>query len=204
VHRPNGGAPVTIPFTAQPGGSGTSALGAQHELRVDSLGNLYAFELAGSGLLLRVSRNGGLSWSRPVNLTAPAARHMSIYQWQAAVGAPGRVAVSYLASRSDAGWDGYISTTRDALARNPVVFAARVNPSSAPMASVGGVGDDFIDVDVAPDGSAWAAFWADCPTKAREMFCDTSRESPVPEHLQANEQTGPQAEVVARLTWTRR
>src|SRR2546423_15521881 len=48
LHRANGGAPVTVPFTAKPSNSGHSlaaALGSRHELRVDRTGNLYAFEV---------------------------------------------------------------------------------------------------------------------------------------------------------------
>jgi uncharacterized membrane protein len=200
LHRANG-APVTIPFSRTPSGNGFVAVTAKHELRVDSRGNLYAFEVNDAAMLMRISRNGGLSWSTPVNLTAPAARHATMYQWQVAVGGPGQVAASYLSPRSSGGWDGYLSITRDALATSPSLFAAKVNPGSAPMASVGGVGDDFIDVDVGPDGAAWAAFWADCPTNAYEKFCAASKAKPVPENLQDNEQTGPQAEVVAHLSW---
>jgi hypothetical protein len=203
ILHPGGGAPLTIPFTktSQSSSSPFAALGAQHELRVDNRGNLYAFEVDGTALLMRVSRTGGHSWSPPVNLTAPAVRHASLYQWQVALGAPGQVAASYLVPRSSGGWDGYVSITREALASSPVVFASKVNPSTSPMASKGGVGDDFIDVDVGPDGSAWAAFWADCPS-TYEKFCAKSKESPVPQNLQGNEQTGAQAEVVAHLSWT--
>lgn len=203
LHKAQGGAPLTIPFAPAPASvpleESVAGVGPHHELRVDSLGNLYAFELKGSAVLLRISRNHGLSWSAPLNMTAPSARHASIYQWQVAVGAAGQVALAYLATRQGVGWDGYITITGDVLRSDPVFYGSMINAANAPMVSAGGAGDDFIDVDIAPDGSAWAAFYADCPADGSDAFCAKSKTSPVPTNLQYNEQYGPQAEVIGRL-----
>src|SRR5581483_2169695 len=101
---------ATWPILKRRDGSPLTVQGS--ELRVDTAGNLYAFELAGSQLLMRISRNGGLNWSHPLNMTAPAARKRTVGQWAVAIGKPGAVAVSYFVTRSDGtGNDGYITVT---------------------------------------------------------------------------------------------
>jgi len=74
---------------------------ATEELRVDPAGNLYTVHLSGNKLLLRISRDGGQSWSEPLNMTAPAARDSSVFQWGDAARA-GEVALSYLVA--DPAW----------------------------------------------------------------------------------------------------
>src|SRR5439155_4002213 len=135
------GAPVTVPASPVPAACGSPAPpgfgtafaalgGGGPQLRVDTAGNLYAVEKATddachSTLLLRISQDGGLTWSAPLNMVAPAARQTTVGQWSVAVGyQPGQVAVSYLATRSAGGADGYITVTHDALDADPVFYAS--------------------------------------------------------------------------------
>ncbi|HUC36709.1 MAG TPA: sialidase family protein [Acidimicrobiales bacterium] len=178
------GTPLTIP-------------GSPRELRVDSDGNLYAVGISGSSLELRISRDGGQTWSAPVNMTAPNARSTTIYQWQVAVGyKPGQVALSYLATRSSGGYDGYMTVTKDALDANPVFYSSTINSPNAPIVTESALGDDFVDVDLAPDGTPWASFYSNCPTNETILFC--TQTSPTSD---ANGITGPQAETVGSLEW---
>ena len=185
--------PYTVPFSAPSGG-----LGTRRELRIDPDGNLYAAETDGAALLLRVSRDGGLTWTAPRNMTAPSARRTDVYQWQLAVRSPGQVAASYLTPHAGGGYDGYVTVTADALDDDPLFHGAMVNSPQAPMVTLSSAGDDFIDVDLGPDGTPWAAFYSDCPTDGSVAFCAQTQEEPVQE---GNTITGPQAETVARLVW---
>jgi hypothetical protein len=186
LHRADG-TPLTIPFTSTSG---------PREMRIDDAGNLYATERVGSSLLLRISRDGGLTWAAPLDLTAPAARGVTVGQWQMAVRGTGRLAVSYLATNAAGGQDAYITSTSDVLAADPILFANAVNDPATPLVTATGPGDDFIDVDLAPDGTPWAAFYADCSDAV--AFCRDAVREPVPE---GNVVAGPQATVIGRLVW---
>jgi hypothetical protein len=164
---------ATWPIIHKPDGTPATVQG--DELRVDTAGNLYAFEKAGSQLLMRISRDGGLNWGDPLNMTAPAARDKTVGQWAVAVGKPGEVAFSYFASRAaDSGNDGYISVTHDALAANPTFYAAAVNSPERLLQSAKGVGTDYIGVDIGPDGTPWASFYSDCFKNGNGQFEDAS------------------------------
>jgi hypothetical protein len=142
------GAPLTIPAT--------------DELRVDERGNLYSVHLDGSHLDLRISRDRGLSWTAPLDMTAPGVTAVS--QWFVAQRGS-EVAVSYLATTGSAtGLDGYLTTTRNALAAAPLFWSTTINPPGHPMynGSPAEARDDFIGVDIAPDGTPWASFFTSC------------------------------------------
>src|SRR5207248_2207900 len=61
------------------------------ELRTDTAGNLYGFKGGSGRVTLRVSRNGGASWSGPIVMTAPGVAVSDA--WNPAVRAPGTAAV---------------------------------------------------------------------------------------------------------------
>jgi photosystem II stability/assembly factor-like uncharacterized protein len=148
------------------------------ELRVDRNGTLYGVgqDSTGTKLLLRTSRDGGRSWSRPVDLVAPTVRGEALFQWALAVRGPGQVAVSYLTARAEGGYNGTVTLTRDALAHQPVFVSATVHDGHAPVVtSPQSAKDDYIDLDIAPDGSAWAAWYADCGT---DPACALSPQNP--------------------------
>jgi hypothetical protein len=147
------------------------------ELRIDSRGTLYGVDQAGAKLLLRISRNGGRSWSAPVDLVSPALRGASIGQWALAIRGPGQLAVAYLSARAGGGWNGSVTMTRNALSSRPVLTSSTVHDGrrvlvTSPQAAK----DDYIDLDVGPDGSAWASFFADC---GNDAACATSPQNPM-------------------------
>jgi len=157
ILRDRTGNPLTIPST--------------DELRVDQKGNLYSVHLDASHLLLRISRNGGLDWSAPLDMTAPGVT--SISQWFVAQRGA-EVAVSYLATTGSAtGLDGYVTTTRNALAASPLFWSTTVNPPGQPLynGSPAEARDDFIGADIAPDGTPWASFFTSCQTGDTKPGC---------------------------------
>jgi hypothetical protein len=150
---------------------------AFEELRVDSHGTMYGVAHQGAKLLLRVSRDSGRSWSAPTDLVAPALRGAEIGQWARALRGPGQLAVAYLSARTGGGWNGSVTVSRDAAARRPVFTTATVHDGRAVLVtSPQSAKDDYIDLDVAPDGSAWASFYGDCGTEAA---CATSPQNPM-------------------------
>ena len=157
ILRDRHGTPLTIPPT--------------DELRVDERGNLYSASLQGSRLLLRISRDGGFHWSVPLDLTAPGVT--SINEWFVAQRG-NEVAIAYLATTgASSGLDGYVTVTRDALARRPLFWSAPINPSGQPLyaGSPAQARDDFIGADIAPDGTAWASFFTSCPSGSTNPGC---------------------------------
>jgi hypothetical protein len=191
---------ASFPILHKADGSPVTVPGSPTELRVDSAGNLYALGISGTAIQLFDSRDGGNSWSAPLNMTAPSARQASIYQWQVAVGwQPGHLAVSYLVPRASGGYDGYITVTHDAVDARPVFYAQTVNKPGTPLVTKVGAGDDWLDLDMDSDGNAWAAFYSDCDSSV--PYCSQTQYIG-PEPLGANEATGPQAETIGRLLWS--
>jgi hypothetical protein len=137
------------------------------EFRVDPAGNLYTVQRNGRKLLVRVSRDGGHTWSAPMDATAPGVAHIT--QWFVAVRGPGQLALSYYGQRTgQSSYDAYLTETRDALAPDPVFWSALVDDPRRPLLAAPGTPakDDFVGVDIGPDGSAWGSFYADCPPDA--------------------------------------
>jgi hypothetical protein len=147
------------------------------ELRVDRTGALYGVELTGNRLLLRTSRTQGRTWSAPVDLVSPSVRGAAIGQWAMALRAPGQVAVAYLSARAAGGYNGSVTLARNGLSAHPALTTATVhNGRQALVTSPQQAKDDYIDVDVAPDGSAWASFYADC---GGDPACAPSPQNPM-------------------------
>ncbi|MCU1624890.1 MAG: putative dehydrogenase [Frankiales bacterium] len=131
---------------------------AADELRVDSRGKLYAVSLTGTKLLLRTSRDAGRTWSTAIDLVAPARRGAAVGQWAMALRGPGQVAVAYLTGHRGGGYDGSVTVARGSALVSATVHDGRSVLVTAPQQAK----DDYIDLDVAPDGSAWASFYGDC------------------------------------------
>ena len=138
------------------------------ELRTDTAGNLYGFKAASGRVTMRVSSTGA-TWSAPIVMTAPGVTQHDA--WDPAVRAPGAAIVTYYGQRAgQTTTDGYITATRTALSRDPIVWNATVNDPRAPMLNDGAhrppPGDigflDFNGADIGPDGSAWGSFIQDC------------------------------------------
>jgi hypothetical protein len=127
-------------------------VGAETRLAIDRDGNLYYLWLQGGGeedgsggktLFLATSRDGGTTWSKPLDVGVPGLTAAK-FPWIVA-GDRGRIAFSYLgskvrggfdASRQDmrtARWDAYVGFSQNALDKRPVFATATANPSSDPL-----------------------------------------------------------------------
>ena len=135
----------------------------EHEARVaiDADGNVYFFWVARDHLpYLAVSRDGGRTFGAPMMVAPPGVQEAMLPAL--AVGATGRVAFSYLGTKTSPGgpfctktttggctaddgtpedpsryekttWDGYIGMTTDALETDPVFLTATVNDPRDPL-----------------------------------------------------------------------
>ncbi|MDQ1395170.1 MAG: hypothetical protein QOG64_429 [Acidimicrobiaceae bacterium] len=153
----------------------------QDELRTDSRGTLYGFRSDGARILLRMSQDGGLTWSPELNVTAPGVTGVGV--WSAAVREPGHVAVAYLGQTAgQATWDGYLTDTTSALeglttSGATVLASARLNDPTRPLmfgTSLQGTPSvlvDYVGADIGPDGTPWASFVQDCGTSPSDQGC---------------------------------
>jgi hypothetical protein len=160
------GGPLTVP--------------ADGELRVDPTGNLYLVNLSNTSLELRVSRDGGQTWSAPRNMTAPGVT--GIVQWAMAERGSGEVAVSYLANTAGRSvLDGYVTLTVDGLASNPVFWGVMVNDPNTPLMTTSPqqARQDFIGVDIGPDRTPWAGFYASCSLSDPDPACAGQSSDPL-------------------------
>lgn len=142
------------------------------ELRVDSRGTLYGVTQSGAALMLRTSKDAGRNWSRPVDLVSKTRHGAALGQWALALRGPGQLAVAYLTDHPGAGKDGSVTLLRGGLLLSSTVHDGRLPLVTSPTSAK----DDYIDLDVAPDGSAWAAFYADC---GNDAACSTSSTNPL-------------------------
>jgi hypothetical protein len=190
-----GGRPLTLPVpTPSPG-----SVGATPELRIDRDGTFLLAYQQGGKLLLRVSSNRGLSWSKPLDVTAPGVT--AELQWSFAAGGHGDIAFAYLGHRrGQSTWDAYLTTTRGLvgqLRHGGAVFASgQLNPPGRPLLygdsvqgsgyieGPGGVavpfpppfnnqmfGNDFIGAAIGPDGTPWGSFTQDCGPSRTSAGC---------------------------------
>ena len=153
--------------------------GADPSVAVDRKGNLYYVFVDAKDRLpyLVVSRDGGESWDKPLQIGPPGLKESNLPSIE--VGDPGKIAISYMGSENSPGapfndsyanttWNGYITTSTSALAKDPLFLSARVNSKSDPLypgrCGPGRCGPvlDFLDVDIAPDGTPWASFVDTC------------------------------------------
>lgn len=139
------------------------------ELRIDPKGTLYGVTQSGNALLLRTSRDAGRSWTKPVNLVRT--RSAALSQWAVAGRGVGQLAVSYLSAHPGGGYDGSVTVLRRGVLVSATVHDGRSVMVTAPSSAK----DDYIDLDVAPDGSAWASFYGDC---GRDAACQGSSQNP--------------------------
>ena len=146
-----GGNPVTLP--------------ADGELRVGTNGELFLFYQSASGAIVaQTSNDGGQSWSAAEALTPSDIG--PITQWAVSERGTGQIAVSYLVQRGASSiYDGWLTWTADLNRPDPVLWASALNPPAQPMrtSSPPAARDDFIGVDIGPDGTPWASYAASCP-----------------------------------------
>ncbi|MFN2581999.1 MAG: sialidase family protein, partial [Candidatus Dormibacteria bacterium] len=156
-------------------GSGQS----DHEAAVvaDGNGHVFFMWMALDRLpYLAVSSDGGATFGAPMMVGAPGVKEA----WGPVLGfdSAGHLALAYMGSTNSPGapwgcgnsyasvtFTGYIALIDHPLDPNPLINSAPVTPPSHPLAQ-GNCGpdrcnntiNDFIDVKVAPDGSAWGAY----------------------------------------------
>jgi len=153
---------VTVPNTMVNGGDPSVA--------VDQDGNLYAvWTDTDRQPMLSTSTNAGKTWSKPMNVAAPGVKQANLVT--VTVGAPGKVAIAYYGTTSEAKngfWNGYLSAGVGVLGKSPIFYSAAANDPKHPLKAQGcgpgrcGRALDFIDVEIAPDGNPWAAFVDAC------------------------------------------
>lgn len=173
----------TWPIERAPDGSPLEIPHAD-ELRVDSAGNLYLARAENGRLFLRVSRDRGRTWGPDLDVTAPGITAggggiSGDATWFVAVRRPGHVAFAYYGHRGESeAADGWITASRNALARRPTFFSASVNRPGEPMLidarGTRPPGPGYLDyngTDIGPDGSPWGSFVQDCPPDARDAAC---------------------------------
>jgi hypothetical protein len=162
----------------------TEFLGSDTSVAVDSKGNLYyAYESAKQMLYLVTSTDGGKTWSKPMMVAAPKVNEVTLPTLDA--GDPGKIAIAYMGSTNSpfnkcqpecedkdyakTTWNGYITSTVDALGKNPTFYSTAINPLSDPLYQ--GRCDfsnrcspilDFIDIEISPDGTPYGAFVDAC------------------------------------------
>ena len=162
----------------------TEFLGSDTSIAVDEKGNLYyAYESAKQMLYLVTSTDGGETWSKPMMVAAPKVNEVTLPTLD--VGDPGKVAIAYMGTTNSpfkkcdpecsdedyakTKWNGYITTTVDALGKNPTYYSTAINPISDPIYQ--GRCDfsnrcspilDFIDIEISPDGTPYGAFVDAC------------------------------------------
>ncbi len=167
---------------------------AHHEAGVaaDKKGNIYYTWVARDRLpYLAISRDEGKTWTKPMMVGAPGVKESNLPGIDA--GAPGKVALVYMGSENSPGppfpeapectaiqscpapegyekvtWNGYMTITTNALAKDPVFYSTTVNDKRDPLIRQNcGPGRcraayDFIDIVIAPNGEVWAAFVDGC------------------------------------------
>jgi hypothetical protein len=111
-----------------------------------------------------------LAWSAPI-VVSPAGL-ATIDQWAVAVRG-GEVATSVLGTRSPGTYGGFVSVVRDVLAP-PLVWSAEVNDPASPLlrSAPTDAKDDFIGIDIGPDGTPWASFFASCAAEGAPAQTD--------------------------------
>ena len=190
LKRPDGSS-VTLPLP--PGEPGLNL--GQSDLRVGPDDTLYLVDqevVAGrTTLLLRLSTDRGLTWSKPIELLAPGLS--GVHLWAMAQQGD-QVSVAYLGHKTGPTWDGWITSARRvraalAAGRRPVLTSGQVNDPKRPLlygdnvqgagtfqlpAPLGNqvpfpppfdiqvFGNDFIGAAITPSGSAWGSFTQDC------------------------------------------
>jgi hypothetical protein len=129
---------------------------------VDKHGNLY-FAWIGPGTLpyLSISTDQGRSWRAPLMVAPPGVQ--AVRRVAVAVRKRGQVALAYPGTTDGSHLNGYITETRNVLAKRPLFWSASVNDPADPLLNAADsetFGDRlFYGTDaIAPDGTVWAGF----------------------------------------------
>jgi hypothetical protein len=167
--------------------------GAPHpSVAVDSKGNVYMMWIGQHDRMpyLATSTDEGKHWSRPIAVGPPGVNETDLPQID--VRSPGKVAMVYYGStnspyqkcvpkcRNDywnkTTWNGYMTISANALSKNPLFYTGTINTPKDPLIRrICGPGRcqaayDFIDVEIAPDGTPYGAFVDGCMADCTEVM----------------------------------
>jgi hypothetical protein len=181
--------------------------GSDPSVAVDKAGNLYYTWVSSKDRMpyLVVSKDGGKKWSKPVMVAPPGVEEVNLAT--ITVGDPGKIAFAYYGSENSlfqqcriednelapcdeadyakTTWNGYITTSTDALSDNPLFFTGTVNDPKDPLITKrcgpGRCGSvwDFIDVEIGPDGIGYGIYVDGCMTEE----CATRGSGPYEGHV---------------------
>lgn len=149
------------------------ANGHEAGVAADGKGNVYFTWIGGDDLpYLAISHDNGTTWGKPMMIGPPGLKRSSLPAID--IGGDGKIAITYIGSET-AGkqktwrWNGYITMTAGALAKDPVFYTGTMNSPSDPLHRGGGCGNtrchslgDFFDVTIGPDGTPWVSFVDAC------------------------------------------
>lgn len=195
------GKPVTLPVPP----TQTGSVRGTPELRIGKDGTFMLVYQVGTKLLMRLSSTHGVTWSDPIDLSAPGVT--AVKQWSLANSGDSNFAIAFLGHRKgQSTWDGYLTTGRDVLggirsSSGPVFYTGQLNRPGHPLLfgdSVQGsgylqgpggtnvpypppfnnqmFGNDFIGVAIAPDGTPWGSFTQDCGTSPDDKNCQKQQD----------------------------
>jgi hypothetical protein len=159
--------------------------GGDPSVAVDARGTLYYVFVRQDDRLpyLVTSKNSGKTWTKPIMIAPAGVKATNLATLD--VGDPGKVAIAYYGTTDEKGvlgWNGYLATGYNVLAKHPVFYSSTVNPPSQPL-KIGPCGPgrcgrvlDFIDVEISPDGVPWGAYvdacMTDCEKSKTESIAD--------------------------------
>jgi len=170
-----------VQVAAQPTLGYSPADGAYpHEsgIAADRAGNLYyAWVADDHHPHLSVSRDGGKTWSAPLDIMPPGVARMSAFTESIDAADPGKIALVLMgtddppSAADKTRWNAYVITSTTALDPDPTFYGATMNDPATNALWIGSdCGDlrcgnvgDFLDVVIGPDGTAWAALVDSCP-----------------------------------------
>jgi len=143
---------------------------------VDRAGTVYVTWVdAKRRAVVTYSRDGAKTFVDPIDVTPPGTSQASLPNIDA--GDAGRIAVTFLAGthspdapEESKTWNGYIVTSANMTAAQPVFHGGPINDPADPLwrgscdtTRCGNIGD-FLDVEITPDGTPIAALVDSCPT----------------------------------------
>jgi hypothetical protein len=151
-------------------------------IAVDSKGTLYYLFVSTQDKLpyLVTSTNGGKKWSAPIMVAPSNVKATNLATLD--VGDPGNVAIAYYGTtgtKTPLGWNGYLAEGFGVLGKKPLFYTSTVNDPKHILktgACQGRCGRvlDFIDVEIAPNGTPWGAYVDACATD-----CEKTREESI-------------------------
>jgi hypothetical protein len=154
---------------------------------VDEKGNVYYTWTGGDRrVYFTSSKDGGKTWRDPTVVSPPGVHEANLATLDA--GGPGKVALAFMGSENSpwrhdcrktetcpqasayatTTWNGYVTTTTNALSARPTFVTSSINPPKDPITRGRcgpgrcGLVFDFLDVVISPDGSPYATFVDTC------------------------------------------